>query len=70
MNDETDFRREIQKAVKDNSVLKLKVEVSETTKNRTKSEGWNHIGFIEIDQAKVSYGCDRQLHFAHPRHND
>lgn len=70
MNDETDFRREVQRAVKDNSVLKLKVEVSETTKNRTKSEGWNHIGFIEIDQAKVSYGCDRQLHFAHPKHND
>lgn len=70
LNDETDFRREVQKAVKDNSVLKLKVEVSDTTKNRSKSEGWKHIGFIELDQARVSYGCDRQLHFAHPKHND
>ncbi|MES2528992.1 MAG: hypothetical protein V4598_18040 [Bdellovibrionota bacterium] len=70
MNDEKDFRREVLKAVSDNTVLKFKVEVSNTTKDNKKSEGWKHIGFIEIDHAKVSYGCDRQLHFAHPKHND
>ncbi len=70
MNDEKDFRREVLKAVSDNTVLKFKVEVSNTTKDNKKSEGWTHIGFIEIDHAKVSYGCDRQLHFAHPKHND
>lgn len=70
LNDEADFRREVQVAVKENSVLKLKVEVSDTTKDRGASEGWKHVGFIELDQARVSYGCDRQLHFAHPKHND
>lgn len=70
LNDEKDFRREVLKAVSDNTLLKFKVEVSNTTKDNKKSEGWKHIGFIEIDHAKVSYGCDRQLHFAHPKHND
>lgn len=70
LNDEKDFRREVVKAVKDNGVLKFKVEVSETTKDRNKNEGWKHIGFIEVDEARASYGCDRQLHFAHPKHND
>ncbi len=70
MNNESDFRREVLRAVDDNQVLKLKVEVSETTKDRKATEGWKHIGFIEIDHAKASYGCDRRLHFAHPKHND
>ncbi len=71
MNDETDFRREVLKAVLDNTILKFKVEVSDSTKSMKKNaEGWKHVGFIEIDQAKVSYGCDRRLHFAHQKHND
>lgn len=70
MNDEKDFRREIVKALKDNQVLKFKVEVSETTKDRRAADGWKHVGFIEVNEARISYGCDRQLHFAHPKHND
>lgn len=27
--------------------------------------GWEHIGIITADKARVSYGCDRQLHFSH-----
>lgn len=35
--------------------------------NKPKNKDWQHIGFIKADETVVSYGCDRQLHFAHPK---
>jgi len=65
-NDQIDFRSEILQAMKDNPELVFNIDVSDTVSDR-KAEGWTRIGSIKIRKALVSYGCDRQLHFAHPR---
>jgi hypothetical protein len=68
-NDEPDFRNEIIQALDENKGLKYFIEVSETTKDRNATSGWLRIGEINLDSAQVSYGCDRRLHFAHPKLN-
>jgi hypothetical protein len=67
MNNETDFRREILRALAANKILKYSIEVSNVTSNRKAASGWTRIGSIELDQAQISYGCDRRLHFSHPK---
>lgn len=67
MNKEPDFRREIKRALEENKILIYSIEVSNVTSNRNAHSGWNRIGSIELDQAQVSYGCDRRLHFSHPK---
>ncbi|PNK61242.1 hypothetical protein [Psychrobacter sp. FDAARGOS_221] len=37
------------------------------TATKAEDNGWQRIGLIKADETKVSYGCDRQLHFAHPK---
>lgn len=69
-NDESDFRNEIIQALEDNKKLKYFIEVSDETKDREATEGWTRIGEINLNEAVVSYGCDRRLHFAHPKLND
>ncbi|MEK7354952.1 MAG: hypothetical protein AAB250_00785, partial [Bdellovibrionota bacterium] len=69
-NDAADFRTEIVTAVRENKILKLAIDVSETTSDRKASAGWSEIGEIQIDKALVSYGCDRRIHFAHPKADD
>lgn len=69
-NNEADFRSEVLKAVRDNKTLRLAIDVSDTTKDRKAATGWSEIGEIAIDRAVVSYGCDRRIHFAHPKHDD
>lgn len=66
-NNEPDFRNEILQAMDDNGGLKYFIEVSDTTNDRNATSGWNRIGEINLDTAQVSYGCDRRLHFAHPK---
>ena len=44
----------------------FEVYVSDTA-NKPEDSGWQHIGHIKADKTAVSYGCDRQLHFAHPK---
>jgi hypothetical protein len=66
-NKQDDFRNEILTAVNENSGLKYLIEVSNETKDRNASSGWVEIGEIIVDQAVVSYGCDRRLHFSHPK---
>jgi hypothetical protein len=66
-NNESDFRKEILKAINDNSVITYSIEVSNKTKDRLDNDGWEKIGEIKLYQAIVSYGCDRRLHFAHPK---
>ena len=31
------------------------------------SDQWQAIGLIHLNESMVSYGCDRRLHFAHPK---
>jgi hypothetical protein len=65
-NDEGDFRNEVLLALFENKNLNFNIEVSDKTGHRNKS-GWNQLGKINIDHAIVGYGCDRRLHFAHPK---
>lgn len=66
-NNEADFRKEVLKALNENKVVTYSIEVSNTTKDRTAKQGWEKVGEIELNQSVVSYGCDRRLHFAHPK---
>lgn len=66
-NNEKDFRDEVLKAMEDNKKITYAIEVSDTTKDRSSKTGWNKIGEVVLDHAIVSYGCDRRLHFAHPK---
>ncbi len=64
-NNSDDFRSEIIQALKMNKNLLFNIDVSRSNAKRDGSE-WKRIGYITINSAVVSYGCDRQLHFAHP----
>ena len=66
-NVKSDFRNEILTALKDNQGLKYLIEVSDTTADRNAVKGWMRIGEINLNRAQVSYGCDRRLHFSHPK---
>ncbi len=66
-NNEYDFRNEVLQAVEDNKVLTINVEASNKGKDRNDNSLWTKLGEIQINEAIVSYGCDRQLHFAHPK---
>lgn len=66
--DEIDFRDELDFARHHPDGIELEVHVSETTQD-PRSKDWRRIGRIRLRESIVSYGCDRQLHFAHPRLN-
>jgi hypothetical protein len=67
-NDQPDFRNEVLTAFAENKgQLKFMIETSSTTSDRKAQSGWTPIGFITLDKAVVSYGCDRRLHFSHPQ---
>ncbi len=67
LNNQADFRNEVLQAVKDNGVLTFDIMGSDKSKDRSQISEWKLLGKIKIDTAKVSYGCDRRLHFSHPR---
>ncbi|MCB0392689.1 MAG: hypothetical protein KDD58_15470 [Bdellovibrionales bacterium] len=67
MNDESDFRMEVFKAMKENNGLTFEIFWSNTTNDYTTNKGWRRIGEIRVDDAIISFGCDRRLHFAHPK---
>ncbi|MNT53855.1 hypothetical protein D3C72_1909690 [compost metagenome] len=66
-NNQVDFRSEVLQAVHDNGELVFYIDVSDTTSDRNSRKGWKRLGEIRVSQAVVSYGCDRRLHFAHPK---
>lgn len=67
-NNQRDFRSEVLQAVQENNNdLIFYVDASNTTKDRINGAGWKRIGEIRVSQAIVSYGCDRRLHFSHPK---
>lgn len=65
-NDQSDFRNEVLKAVQDNREISFSIESSGQSGDRD-SDAWLRLGEITIRQALVGYGCDRRLHFAHPK---
>lgn len=66
-NAQDDFRNEVLQGIRDNKTLRYFIEVSDTSHDRSDDSAWTRIGEINLNQALVSYGCDRRLHFAHPR---
>lgn len=64
-NQQPDFRNELSQALSDNKVLSIDISVADG--NSIKEAQWKTIGTIQIEKALVSYGCDRRLHFAHPK---
>ncbi len=67
--DQADFRDELDIANYPDG-LSFDIYVSDTTKDPKASDDWQYLGMIQLDQSVVSYGCDRQLHFAHPKIRD
>lgn len=67
-SDQADFRSEVFEAMQKNSgILQFNIDVSDTTNDRNINEGWQQLGKITLHRAIVSYGCDRRLHFSHPK---
>lgn len=69
LNDEDDFRNEVIRGMNQNDGLKIVIQVSDETKDRMTNSGWTSIGTIQLNQVSESYGCDRRLHFPHPKLN-
>lgn len=65
-NDDTDFRDEVSIGKNHANGIKFNILVNDTNKEQDASE-WKKIGNIEVSESTVSYGCDRRLHFAHPK---
>lgn len=65
-NDDTDFRDEVSIRKNHANGIKFNILVNDTNKEQDASE-WKKIGQIEVSESTVSYGCDRRLHFAHPK---
>jgi len=65
-NDALDFRDELNLTQANVAAWQWEIWVSDQA-SQPSDAGWQKIGQITADQSIVSYGCDRQLHFAHPR---
>lgn len=66
-NEAIDFRDELN--IQKNHAgkpLVFKILVSNTSGDQDGSD-WQEIGDLTFSESKVSYGCDRRLHFAHPK---
>lgn len=59
-----DFRDEIKSFP---AGLEMAIYVSDTSKDRNNKAAWKYLGAITVRESVVSYGCDRRLHFAHPK---
>ncbi len=66
LNNEADFREELNISKHHSNGLAFDIYLSDTTKD-PKAPGWKKVGNILAHESVVSYGCDRQLHFHHPK---
>lgn len=64
--DEIDFRDELNISKHHPKGLEMEIHVSDSTKD-PQAKDWSKIGQIHLTESVVSYGCDRQLHFHHPK---
>lgn len=64
--DEPDFRRELDTSRYPGGIV-LEIHGSSTSHDTTKAGQWSKLGEITLKESKVSYACDRQLHFHHER---
>lgn len=63
---EADFRDELSIQHYPNGLV-WDIYVSDKTNDTTATKDWMRLGFMTFDESIVSYGCDRRLHFAHPK---
>jgi hypothetical protein len=66
---ETDFRRELILANQwagNSPSHTLAIDVADPANSKSKAK-WQRIGSIELKESITSYGCDRRLHFSHPK---
>lgn len=68
-NTATDFREELDLKNHPGGLV-FDVFVSDDTKDPTNEKGWARIGRVILSASAVSYGCDRRLHFTHPKFRD
>lgn len=61
-----DFRDEVVESVSVND-RKLVFNIEVANESAKSNADWTRLGQITLDKAVVSYGCDRRLHFAHPK---
>lgn len=66
-NSQVDFRDEVLQGLEDNGTLKFNIDASDVGSDNEDDQLWQRIGKIEITEAVTSYGCDRRLHFPHPK---
>ena len=65
-NDDTDFRDEVNIRKNHAQGIIFNILVNDVSRDQDSRE-WKKIGTIKANESTVSYGCDRQLHFAHPK---
>lgn len=65
-NDQIDFRDELNLELNGNEELRFDILVSDVSA-RQSSSSWQTIGEVVLNESVVSYGCDRMLHFPHPK---
>jgi hypothetical protein len=63
---DADFRNELS-ARNYPSGLLFTIEVSDTTKDTLSDAGWKKVGQIRTSPMITTFGCDRRLHFDHPK---
>lgn len=61
-----DFRDELALQHYPNGLM-LDIYVSDKTNDTTALQDWTRLGVMTFDESLVSYGCDRRLHFPHPK---
>lgn len=66
LSDAVDFRDELNLVQAQVPAWTFEIWVSDQAKHADE-QGWQRIGLIRANRSVVSYGCDRQLHFAHPK---
>lgn len=66
---DADFREELSAKNYPNGLV-FDISVSNTTKDVNDINGWQYLGRIRTSTMVTSFGCDRRLHFSHPKFND
>ncbi len=65
-NDDIDFRDEVNIKKNHPNGIAFNILVNDSDKDQD-AGSWKRIGTIKVDESITSYGCDRRLHFAHPK---
>jgi hypothetical protein len=66
VSEAVDFRDELRVPQAQIDAWQYEIWVSDQA-SRPEQNGWQRLGHVRLEDSVVSFGCDRQLHFAHPR---